>query len=171
MTAQDKDFEREEALVLLDAWGSGESIDSEPFQGHAYVIRDYHPEWVPVPKDRTGVVTLLSICVGTLSTFEGYSVLEHYPAGERECPYLSEPSHVTSGCDLCKGDNYIYWGEEWQVVVLLEDESADEDEEDDDAIDTSEVPELDESFFEEAVLTRPGEDVIHKVRAAREGKE
>ena len=32
-------------------------------------------------------------------------------------------------------------------------------------IDTSEIPELDEAFFENAILTRPGESLIKKLNA------
>lgn len=37
----------------------------------------------------------------------------------------------------------------------------------DDDIDTSEIPELDASFFANAILTRPGESLIEKVRTSR----
>lgn len=129
---EEKALQNEEALVLLDAWGTGEKIDKEPFQGHAFVIRDYHPEWVDLP-EHEGVVTLLSVNVGKLTNFEGYRLFGSYDSGEKECPYLSDPEHLKS-CSLCRGDNYIYWGDEWRVVVLLalpeNDDNSDDESED-----------------------------------------
>jgi hypothetical protein len=111
--------DQETALVFLEAWGSGETIDSEAFQGNAYVIRDYAPEWVDVPDD-ADVITLLTVQVGAPDSFEGYSILESYGVGEKTCPYLEDEEH-SEACPLCQGDGILYWGEEWQIVVLTKD--------------------------------------------------
>jgi hypothetical protein len=116
---QEKAFQNEEALVLLGAWGKGSQIDKVPFQGHPFVIRGYHPAWAPVPADEEAV-TLLSARVGHFSQFKGHRLFGSYPTAEKECPHLGDPDHQ-KGCDLCRGDNYIYWGEGWRVVVLLKD--------------------------------------------------
>lgn len=114
----DHTCDNEQALLFMDAWGTGITIDEEPFQGHRYVIRGYAPEWCTVPDDNDGVVTLLSVAVGKLTEFEGYRLFGSYSFGERECPWKDSDEHK-EGCPLCENDNYIYWGEEWRVVVLL----------------------------------------------------
>lgn len=109
--------DEEQALVLLDTWGSGETIDDEPFQGCRYTIRDYCPEFLEVPADLE-VISFLSVHVGDKPfEYEGYKVLNSYPAGEHECPYKEHEDHGPS-CPLCDGGNYVYWGEEWHVVVV-----------------------------------------------------
>lgn len=125
----DRDYarENEEALLLMDAWGTGITIDEEPFQGHRFVIRGYHPEWCSVPEN-DGVVTLLSVAVGKLTEFEGYRLFGSYGTGERTCPYIEESEHE-KGCPLCQGDSFIYWGEEWRLVVLLRDLGSDSESE------------------------------------------
>lgn len=40
----------------------------------------------------------------------------------------------------------------------------------DEDIDTSDIPELNDSFFQQAILTRPGEDIVASVRAAKQLK-
>lgn len=121
-TAQDN----EQALLFMDAWGTGITIDEEPFQGHRYVIRGYSPEWCDVP-DNDGVVTLLSVAVGKLTEFEGYRLFGSYPTGERECPWRDSEEH--KNCLLCGDDNYVYWGEEWRLVVLLREVGSDSESE------------------------------------------
>jgi len=111
----------EQALVFLDAWGTGETLDEKSFQGHKYVISDYAPEWVQLPAeyaDHGGVVTLLAVMMGESAKFKGYRVLDSFGIGERECPYRDQ-HREGEDCEVCEGDDYLYWGEEWSLVVLL----------------------------------------------------
>lgn len=117
----------EQALVFLEAWGSGETLDEEPFQGHAYVISDYAPDWVELPEqyaDKGGVVSLLTVTVGDPTQFEGYTVVGRYGIGQQECPYTGVDGHDDQ-CTLCEGSP-LYWGEEWQLVVLVPVEEGDD---------------------------------------------
>lgn len=51
--------------------------------------------------------------------------------------------------------------EEWEAGEALLN-GRDED------IDTSDIPELNDSFFQQAILTRPGEDIIASVRSGKQ---
>lgn len=129
--------EKEQALFLMGAWGSGESLDEEPFKDDeerefGYVITDYCPEWLnhelPVEyrNHHGGVVTILHNAFGSGPEVKGYKVLEIYATGEHNCPYKDvneeeEGVDHTDNCPMCGGDNVIYWGEEWQVTVLVPD--------------------------------------------------
>ena len=117
-----KDNER--ALVLMDAWGAGVDIDREPFQDHCYVIRDWAPCWVQLPKGHEGVVTLLSVQIGRLCDFEGYRLFGSYSVTEKVCPYLDSKNHSDS-CMICQGDRFIHWGDDWRLVVLLKEKGSD----------------------------------------------
>jgi hypothetical protein len=123
--------EIEQALMLMDAWGSGDTLVDAPFDGrYAYAITDYAPDFVndQLPESRRdhygGVVTVL--CVGTPEV-EDYHVVYSYQAGERECPGKDDETHP-SDCALCGGDDYVYWGDEWMVYVLVPDKEDDETE-------------------------------------------
>jgi hypothetical protein len=126
--------ETEQALLFMEAWGTGDTLVDELFDGqYAYAIEDYAPDFVneelpPQFQDHYGgVVTVL--CVGTPKV-EGYRVVYCYQAGERECPGLQMEDH-DENCPLCEGDKYVYWGEEWQVHVLVPEGDEDDDDEDD----------------------------------------
>src|SRR5689334_24116965 len=54
-------------------------------------------------------------------------------------------------------------------TTLFRSSSSSEDIPDED-IDTSEIPELGASFFAGAILTRPGENLIDKVRSSRRNR-
>ncbi len=125
MTAAEETFhsdldalkDTEQALVFLDAWGTGETLDEEAFQGHKYVISDYAPEWVTVPYDAE-VITLLSVQVGKLTEFEGYTLFGSFGVGEKVCPHVGDDIH-TENCLICGGGQFLYWGEEWRLAVLV----------------------------------------------------
>lgn len=122
-----EDRENLQALLFMEAWGSGDALVDEPFDGrYKYAIEDYCPEFIDsdLPEDfqdhHGGVVTVL--CVGEPEV-EGYEIASRYVAGEQECPGMRlefEEHHTQEGgCPFCGGDDYIYWGDEWGVYVLV----------------------------------------------------
>jgi len=138
MTMTDTEKQNEQALLFMEAWGTGELIDDKTFHGYAFVISDYAPEFVnsELPEYNqhsfTDTVTVMSTGLASKSPgdIEGYTSVYSYPAGEKECPFKDDPDHGEN-CSLCEGDNYIYWGDDWGVHVLVKDPSE-EDEDDDD---------------------------------------
>lgn len=122
-------MEQEQALVFLDAWGTGEELVKEPWKGYAYAIEDYAPDWInedlpeSVRDHHGGIVTVLSV---DFPEVEGYRVIVSGAIGERECPYLEQHEEGAT-CPLCGGDDYIYWGEEWHFYVLVPEGEKDDD--------------------------------------------
>lgn len=126
------------AIVFLDAWGSTCSLD-EKWNGHGYCLRDYCPEWLSEEKweingyevDHDCCITVLRCGWGSSyepadpEEIDGYRLMYTYPCGERECPecegwkewQIDHPEDKETPCPLCKGDKYLYWGEEWRVCV------------------------------------------------------
>lgn len=139
---EEAQLDTNQALLFMEAWGSGDTLVSEPFDGrYRYAISDYAPEFVNeelperVRDHFGGVVTVLCIDEPKVP---GYTVAYRYQAGERECPGLEFEDHHADNdgnhqdCSFCEGNDYIYWGEEWQVFVLVPDEEEEEDEDEND---------------------------------------
>ncbi len=133
------------AMVFLDVYGSQSSLD-KPWTwvdadgtGHSYrFVNEGCPEWLsgydsPLPSDvdPDACVCVLTTIVGSdpADAPPGYRVVSSYQAGEHDCPEcegrgtLGHEEYVPEdlrgkACPLCEGDRFLYWGEEWQVVVF-----------------------------------------------------
>jgi hypothetical protein len=129
--------EQQQAMVYLDTWGST-TYPPEEWSGYGYAETDYAPEWalcdgaVPeLPERATGsrCVTVLHCGWSEPRKVAGYTAHVLGPCGERECPECEatglgrdvdgEPMPAEK-CRLCEGDKYIYWGEEWSLVVYVQ---------------------------------------------------
>ena len=126
----------EQAMVLLDTWGStsylpGRLQRKDPSGNNCswgWAEHDYAPEWLerselePIRHDEC--ITVLHNAFGDLHVPWGYRVAYRGVAGERACPHCeelsddSEDQQQSDRCKLCEGSRVVYWGEEWQVVVL-----------------------------------------------------
>lgn len=123
--------EAEQAMVFLDTWGST-TYPPTPWKRWKY-SEDGAPEFLGSDdldgEESDNCVTVLHCGLSDPKLPMGYRELWQGQCGERQCPGCDGTGHAHNHdtgehdqalgpCPLCEGNRYIYWGEEWSVLVL-----------------------------------------------------
>ena len=101
-----------QAEVLLSVEGTGET----PVRWRRWRWTIDHD---PIEPSREDCVSVLNNCFSDPYVPRGYELVANYSVGNPECLWC-ETEGVIDGktCELCEGDGYIYWGDEWGILVF-----------------------------------------------------
>lgn len=119
----DKQRDLVQASVFLEMWGSASDLP-EHWKNWKYSF-DFAPEWLNEMKDQE-CVSVLHNGYADLKIPKGYSLVFTGSVGEKECVWCGESYRTEDGpsqddCQLCEGSGWLYWGEEWQLLVFKKD--------------------------------------------------